>query len=284
MTYRFIEHHRGQYPVIRMCQVLGVSSSGYYAWRNRKPSQRARENQRLRVHIRAIHKQSKGTYGSPRIHAELRAQGIQCSRGRVARLMKLEGLKGHRRTRFKATTQSNHRLPIAPNLLARRFVAQQPNEKWLADITYIDTRRGWLYLAAIMDVFSRRIGGWSMSKRIQSTLVEDALLMALRQRQPGDRLLHHSDQGIQYAGTQYQALLETHGMVCSMSRVSDPYDNAMMESFFASLKSEWAPSRYEDRVQARRSLFEYIEIWYNRQRRHSALGYLSPVQFEALHA
>ncbi len=244
--------------------------------------ERQRASAQLLVDIQAIHARSRKTYGSPRIPAELRAQGIVCSRGRVARLMRLNGVAARRRKHYKVTTKVDTQSPVASNLLARDFTADHPNTKWVADITYIDTYEGWLYLAAVMDVYSRRIVGWSMHTRMTTDLVENALRMALAQRTPQDDLLHHSDRGSQYTSGDYQTLLTQAQLTPSMSGPGNCYDNAMMESFFATLKSECADHRFATRAQARRALFEYIEVWYNRQRRHSALDYRSPVAFEAL--
>jgi len=265
-----------------MCRVLGVSTSGFYAWQGRPVCERKRANQRLLAEIHAIHERSRQTYGSPRIHAELRAQGIVCSRGRVARLMRLNGVMARRRKRCKVTTKVDARLPVAPNLLARDFTADRPNTKWLADITYIDTYEGWLYLATVLDIYSRRIVGWSMHTRMTTDLVEDALRMALGQRDHDDELLHHSDRGSQYTSGDYQTLLAQAQITPSMSGTGNCYDNAMMESFFATLKTECADYRFVTRADARQAIFEFIEVWYNRQRRHSALNYLTPAEFEAL--
>jgi putative transposase len=284
MKFAFIASQQGQYSVGLMCRVLGVSSSGYYAWRKREPSRREQENKVLMEQIRNIFTCSRETYGSPRIQAELNARGLTCSRGRVARLMRQNGLKSRCRRRYRVTTKADQRHPVAPNVLDRDFTAQQPNQKWLADITYIDTRQGWLYLAAVLDVFSRRIVGWSMHKRMTKSLVIDALQMALGQRETTDDLLHHSDRGSQYTSAAYQDLLQSCDITVSMSGTGNCYDNAMMESFFATLKAEWVTHRYATRDLARRDIFEFIELWYNRQRRHSALGYLSPLAFERLHS
>lgn len=280
MKYRFIESHRAVYPVGRMCDVLGVSRSGYYAWRERPLSERKQSNTRLLLHIRAVYHESRRTYGSRRVYHELREQGIPCSRHRIARLMRQDGLRAVQRQRYKQTTRPNPRLPVAPNVLNRDFTAQRPNQKWVADFTYIPTAQGWLYLATVMDVFSRQIVGWSMSERQQTALVEDALQMALARRCPQTGLLHHSDRGSQYASHDYQKLLAKQHIQVSMSRSGNCYDNAMMESFFATLKAEWVDQRYATRAEARSAIFDYIERWYNRRRRHSSLGYLSPAVFE----
>lgn len=280
MKYRFIESHRAVYPVGRMCDVLGVSRSGYYAWRERPLSERMQSNTRLLLHIRAVYHESRRTYGSRRVYHELREQGIPCSRHRIARLMRQDGLRAVQHQRYKQTTRPNPRLPVAPNVLNRDFTAQRPNQKWVADFTYIPTAQGWLYLATVMDVFSRQIVGWSMSERQQTALVEDALQMALARRCPQTGLLHHSDRGSQYASHDYQKLLAKQHIQVSMSRSGNCYDNAMMESFFATLKAEWGDQRYATRAEARSAIFDYIERWYNRRRRHSSLGYLSPAVFE----
>ena len=264
-----------------MCRTLGVSTSGYYGWRQRRESQRQREDQRLVVEIKAIHQESRRTYGAPRIHRELRARGFCCSRKRVARLMRLHGLRAKQKRRFKATTDSQHRLPVAENLLERRFTPSAPNVVWAADITYICTEEGWLYLAVVLDLFSRRIIGWSMRPTLKRQLVIEALEMALKRRQPSQGLLHHSDRGSQYASRDYQELLASHGILCSMSRKGNCYDNAPVESFFATRKKELVHHRcYHSRGEAKADIFEYIEVWYNRKRRHSSLGYLSPVVYE----
>jgi len=236
----------------------------------------------IHQHIRQIYEQSRQTYGSPRIHAELQAQGQSVSRKRVARLMRLNGIQARRKQRYKTTTKRHPDTIPAPNLLAQDFTATTTNEKWVADITYIDTCEGWLYLAAILDVYSRKIVGWSMSKRLQTSLVEDTLIMAIGRRDLPDRLIHHSDQGSQYTSHDFSVLLRQYAIQVSMSGVGNCYDNAMMESFFATLKTECVTERFETWQQARQLIFEYIEVWYNRCRRHSALGYLSPEQFEQL--
>ena len=283
MKYRFIDAHRAAYPVERLCRVLAVSRSSYYAWRNRRPSARQQQDAVLGVQIRLHHTRSRATYGSRRLSHALRAQGVVCSRARVARLMRQQGLETRIRRAYRVTTRPNPRLPVAPNRLDRQFTATRPNEKWLADFTYIRTHQGWLYLAAVLDVFSRQIVGWSMSHRPQTVLVENALRMGLARRCPSAGLLHHSDQGSQYASGDYQKLLAKHGIEVSMSRTGEPYDNAMAESFFATLKSECVTYRFTTRDEARATVFDYIEVWYNRQRLHSSLGYLSPAAFEQLH-
>lgn len=280
MKFAFIDQHRAAYSVQQMCDVLQVSSSGFYAWCKRPISQREQANEELVVEIRRLHQRSRETYGSPRIHADLRDKGFQVNRKRVARLMRVNGIRARRKQPYKVTTKRHETRPVMPNLLAQDFTAHAANEKWLADITYIDTHEGWLYLATVLDVYSRQIVGWSMSDRLQEKLVEDALLMALGRRNLTSDLLHHSDQGSQYTSKAYLALLQAHGIHVSMSGLGNCYDNAMMESFFATLKTECVVERFATRLQARQTIFEYIEVWYNRDRRHSALGYLSPVQFE----
>jgi len=281
MRFRFIAEHRRAYPVRVMCRVLKVSPSGYYAWRSRSRSRRSREDRRLKVLIRAIHRQSRKSYGAPRIHVELVEQGETCGRHRVARLMREAGLQGARRRRYRVTTDSHHTLPVAPNHLAQHFTVRRPNQVWLADLTYLPTREGWLYLAAIMDLASRRIVGWATSERIDQRLVLEALDRALVARRPEPGLLHHSDRGAQYAGHRYQGRLATAGLVCSMSRKGNCWDNAPMESWFATLKIEYLQGRtLASRALAQSELFDYIECFYNRQRRHTQLGYLSPVRWE----
>lgn len=266
-----------------MCRVLAVSTSGYYDWRGRAESRRQKEDRRLVVEIKAIHKESRQTYGSPRIHDELKDRGRRCGRKRVACLMRLHGIRAKQTRRFKATTDSKHTLPVAENVLSRQFTPSAPDVAWAADITYIPTRQGWLYLAVVIDLFSRRVVGWSMHKRLKRRLVLDALKMALRGRSPAPGLIHHSDRGSQYASADYQALLEAQQMVCSMSRRGNCWDNAPVESFFSTLKRELVHHRrYQTRAEARAEIFEYIEVWYNRRRRHSSLGSKSPVEYEEL--
>jgi transposase InsO family protein len=282
MKYLFIEKNQPRYPVRRQCQALGVSRSGYYAWQAR---QKRPEDERWRAlieHIRRIHQKSRRTYGSPRICAELRALGMGCNHKRVARLMRQEGLYGRRKQHKVRTTHSQHDFPIARNLLNRQFRAEAANTKWVADITYIPTREGWLYLAVVMDLYSRKIIGWSMSAQITADLVENALRMALYERQPDPGLLHHSDRGVQYASEQIRLILAAHQITISMSRTGNCYDNAAMESFFSTLKCEWVHHQdYRTRMEASRDIFDYIAGFYNNARRHSTLGYLSPSEFEA---
>jgi transposase InsO family protein len=281
VKFEFIEAEKASFPVAFMCVRLEVSSSGFYAWRKRPPSSRALEDDRLLQEIRAAHAESHGRYGSPRVHRELAAKGINVNKHRVARLMRENGLRGRRRRRFRHTTDSNHAMPIAPNTLARDFTADAPNEVWVTDITYIPTREGWLYLAAILDLYSRRVVGWSMSDRITRQLTLDALMMALRARAPATGLVHHSDRGSQYASADYRAALAIAGIECSMSRKGDCWDNAVAESFFATLKTELVhDTDWITRAEARSAIFEYLEVFYNRQRRHSSIGYVSPEEFE----
>jgi transposase InsO family protein len=265
---------------------LEVSESGYHRWRHRPKSARAEQDERLLVQIKASHEQSYGIYGSPRVWEDLREQGERVARKRVARLMRQSGLKGAvPRKRRVVTTDSKHQHPIAENLLDRQFAATAPNQKWVSDITYIDTDEGWLYLATVMDLFSRRIVGWSMSEHIDQELTLSALRMALQTRQPTAGLLHHSDRGSQYAAASYQRLLADWKITCSMSRKGNCWDNAVIESWHRTLKVELiAGQSYATRADARLSIFEYIEVFYNQRRRHSTIGYTSPAEFERLHA
>jgi putative transposase len=281
VKFGFIQTEKATYPVRVLCRTLQVSASGFYAWCRRGLSPRARGDALLKVEIRAAHAASNRTYGSPRILADLKANGQRVGRKRVARLMREEGIEGQRKRRFRTTTDSRHSHPVAANHLNRDFSASAPNEVWVSDITYIWTREGWMFLAAIMDLFSRRVVGWSMDSHIDQTLVLEALGMALRTRQPKPGLLHHSDRGVQYAGADYQEQLREFGILCSMSRKGDCWDNAVAESFFSTLKSELVHRvDYVSRSQAKASVFDYIETFYNPRRRHSALGYLSPVEHE----
>lgn len=264
-----------------MCSTLGVSRSGYYAWRERPRSARARENEALRSRIRAIHDGSGQTYGSPRIADELRDEGIPCSENRVARLMRQEGLQAHWKRRFRVTTRSEHRLPTSPNVLEQSFHAEKPDTTWVGDITYIPTFEGWLYLAVLIDLHSRRVVGWAMGSSLSKQLAIDALQMALGQRDARRGLIHHTDRGSQYASNDYQRLLEANGLTGSMSRKGNCYDNAVAESFFATLKKELVHrARFRTRAEARARLFEYIELFYNSKRRHSTLGNRSPAHYE----
>lgn len=281
MRYDFVEAHRGRWPVRLMCRVLRVSPGGYYDWRGRPQSSTAARHDALVVTIKAIHGEVKARYGSPRIHAELVARGEPCCVNTVARLMRQEGIAAKAKRRSRVTTDSNHDRPVAENVLNRQFEPEAPNRAWTADITYLATGEGWLYLAAVEDLYSRRIVGWSMSTRIDSRLVVDALEMALARRLPGEGLVAHSDRGSQYASEHYQGLLAGHGITCSMSRRANCWDNAPMESFFASLKKELTRGEvFATREEARASIFEYIEVFFNRIRRHSSLGYMSPDEYE----
>jgi transposase InsO family protein len=279
-----IDNHRGAFAITRMCGVLDVSPGGYYAWRTRPVSAREMANRQLIEKIKAVHTASYETYGSPRVFSELRAQGMACSRNRVARLMRLYHVRAKQVRRYKVTTRRNPAHPVAPNVLKQDFEAERPDHKWLADITYIPTLQGWLYLATILDLYARRVVGWAMSHRITSDLTLAALHMAIRRRQPAPGLIHHSDQGSQYTDRAYQALLKDYGIQASMNGKGSWYDNAPMESFFGSLKSELVHHRlYGTRAEARPDLFFYIEAFYNRRRRHSSLGYLSPEAYEQLY-
>ena len=281
MRFQFIEDHRGEFPVIQMCEVLDVSSSGYYAWRGRPPSAREMANRELLDKIEAVFEESDQTYGSPRVHQALKAQGVAVSKNRVARLMRLRSLRPKQVRRFRTTTKRNKTHQAAPNRLKRDFTADAPDQKWLADITYIPTLEGWLYLAVILDLFSRRIIGWAMSDRMTTELTLRALQMAIRQRQPSPGLIHHSDQGSQYTDSCYQAVLAAHGIQASMNGVGTWYDNAPMESFFGTLKGERVQHVvYRTRDEASPDVFYYIEGFYNRRRLHSSLGYLSPLAHE----
>jgi putative transposase len=281
VKFEFIDAQKAHFPVDFMCEQLGVSRSGYYAWKERPESERDKADRALAEVVTRIHHDSRGTYGSPRVHAELRARGQRVSRKRVARLMNEQGLAARKRRRFVQTTDSRHNQPVASNLLERNFSPGQPNSTWATDITYVGTRQGWLYLAVVLDLFSRKVVGWSMSEHIDRHLVLNALDMALKGRQPPRGLLHHSDRGSQYASTDYQQALAARGIQCSMSRKGNCWDNAVVESFFSSLKLELVyTTDFATHEQARLALFEYIEVFYNRQRRHSSLGYVSPVDFE----
>lgn len=281
MRFRFIQVEKANYPVALMCRLLEVSTSGFWAWCRRPQSPRAREDQRLLVQIQASHTASRQTYGSRRVHHDLKATGETVGRQRVARLMKAAGLRSHSRRPYRVTTDSNHQQPVAPNGLARDFRANEANHKWAADISYVRTRSGWLYLAVVLDLYSRRVVGWAMSQRITRQLALDSLQMALTQRGQPQQLLHHSDRGSQYASKDYQRLLQNHGIECSMSRRGNCWDNAVVESFFATLKTELVHrTDYLNPEAARRAIFEYIEVFYNRQRRHSTLGYQTPAEFE----
>jgi len=282
MRFRFIEDRRADYPVRLMCDVLEVSPAGYYAWRSRPESQRSSDNRDLLEDIQRVHRDNRGRYGSPRIHEELKAQGRGASRGRIERLMRHHGIRAiMARPRQVRTTDSRHDLPIAPNLLDRNFIADAPNRIWLADITYVETDQGWLYLAAILDLYTRRIVGWAMADHLRADLPLAALRMAISAQRPSAGLIHHSDRGVQYASTDYRKTIQSAGFRASMSRKGDCYDNAPMESFFHTLKTELVHHRhYATREEAKRDIFAYIEGFYNRIRRHSAIGSIRPVEME----
>jgi putative transposase len=284
VRFAFIAAEKAWAPVSTLCRVLEVTRSGFYAWQERDPSERAIDDQKLALEIAAIHKASGETYGSPRVHAELRAKGLDVSRKRVARLMRELGIKSRRKRRFKATTDSKHDLPVAENVLDRKFNVDAPDVAWVTDITYVWTDEGWLYLAAILDLFSRRVVGLALSERIDRALVLEALRVAVGRRTPDAGMVHHSDRGSQYASGDYQSALRGLGVVCSMSRKGNCWDNAVAESFFATLKTECIYSRrFATRAQAREAIFHFVEIFYNHQRRHSTLGYLTPAEFERRH-
>jgi putative transposase len=283
MKYQFMQQQRPHFALSLMCRVLQVTRSAYYAWLQRVPSAWAQQDQQLTPQIEAIHKQSRRSYGSPRVYVELQAQGVVCSRKRVARLMRASGLVARQRRRMAKTTDSEHGLPVAVNVVQQQFDVGQLNQVWAGDITYIGTREGWLYLAVVLDLGSRRVLGWHMAASLEAPLVVKALEMAWQQRgaTPAAGLLHHSDRGSQYASGLFQAALAQRGIACSMSGKGNCWDNAVVESFFATLKTECdMAAGYATRDAARSALFDYIEVFYNRQRRHSTLGYLSPAAYE----
>ena len=282
-----IATHRKEFTVVLMCRVLDVSSSGFYAAQLRAPSAHAARDEQLLVEIRTAYTASHRRYGAPRVHIELTVgQGERVGKKRVARLMRADGLQGRRRRRFVATTDSAHGEPVAPNILARAFAVETVaacDRIWTSDITYVSTREGWLYLAVVLDLASRRVVGWALRETLERELVLAALSMALTHRQPHQGVLHHSDRGSQYASADYRALLTAHGLEASMSRRGDCWDNAVTESFFATFKVELVYDvDWGTRDQARRDIFEFIEIWYNRERRHSSLGYCTPVEYEQM--
>lgn len=277
MRYAFIEQHRGSYPLQGLCAVLQVSDSGFASWQRGEGPQRWLSDRQLLAHIREVHEETKAAYGSPRIYQELKGRGIPVSKGRVERLMRENGLRGRHKRRFKATTDSKHTLPVAPNLLEQNFETERPDQAWTADITYLATAEGWLYLAIVLDLYTRQIVGWAMRERMTKELVIDALRMVWFRRRPLPGLIHHSDRGSQYCSHDFQKQLAEYGMLASMSRKGNCWDNATSESFFNSLKNERVHgSRYETRDEARADLFDYVEVFYNRSRRHSALGDQSP--------
>lgn len=285
MKYAFIRTSRRQHALTRLCTLLNVSVSGYYDWLGRPVSETKRSSVSLLTKIRCFYQSSRQTYGSPRIHQDLLASGEQVSVNRVARLMKAAGIQSKMAKRFVITTNSKNTLAPAPDRLKRAFRSSKPNQAWVSDTTFIRTRQGWLYLATILDLYSRQVIGWAMSERNNTKLVIDALRMATGRRQIQSPVILHSDQGSTYAAVDYQKLIKHHGMLASMSRKGECYDNAVAESFFGTLKTEWVDDAdYRTREQAKQSLFEYIEVFYNRQRRHSYLGYLSPSEFERANA
>jgi putative transposase len=280
-VFAFIEAEKANHAVTRMCRLLGVSPSGYYAWVQRPPSARAMSDAALSVQIRAIHARSRGTYGAPRVHAELRAEDVHCSRKRVARLLRAAGLHGCHRRKGVHTTRRNPDIPPAPDLVRRDFTAAAPDRLWVADMTYVPTWMGFLYLAIVLDVYSRRIVGWAMADHLRTELVIEAVEMAIGRRRPADEVIHHSDQGSQYTSLAFGRRLRDAGLVASMGSRGDCFDNAMAESFFATLECELLAGRsFPTKNAARLAVFDYIEGFYNSHRRHSALGYLSPMAYE----
>ena len=281
MRFHFIDSSRKAYPLYLLCKVMEVSRSGYYSWRKRGKSAREKERDQLVPIVKTIHKKSRSTYGKRRIAEELQSEGFSCGEYKAGTLMKLAGVQAKQKKKYKATTNSKHSMPVSSNLLRRDFHVLQQDMVWVGDITYIWTTEGWLYLAVVIDLYSRRVVGWSINKRMTKQLVTNALLMAIWRRKPAPGLIFHSDRGSQYCSNDFQRLLKTHGIRSSMSRKGDCWDNAVAESFFGTLKLElvfW--ETYETRAQAKGSIIEYIEMFYNSQRRHSYLGYLSPMEFE----
>jgi putative transposase len=280
-SYRLIEAEKATHSVPMLCRLIGVSRSGFYAWRNRPPSERSRFDAVLLERIETIHRNSRATYGAPRVHAELKAKGIRCSRKRVARLMRRAKLRGCLRGRRMRTTHRVALQQAAPDLIGRNFASEEPDRLWVADITYVRSREGFVYLAFILDACSRRVVGWSMATHLRTELVVDALQMAIARRKPAPGLVHHSDRGVQYTSLSFGKRLEDEGLVPSMGRVGSAYDNALAESFIATLKTELLyRSSWPTRQVVRTAIFEYIESFYNTRRRHSALGHLSPAEFE----
>ena len=282
MKFAFIATHRGMWPAGWLCEALGVSRAGFYAWRTRSPSARARVNEQLLNRVRSSFLASDRTYGARRVWHDLLADGVSCGRHRIERLMRQAALRAHpRRRRVPSDTGVRGTNAVAPNVLDRTFTAASANRKWVADFTYLWTAEGWLYVAAVVDLFSRRVVGWSMHATMTAQLVTDALVMAIWRRGKPEAVLHHSDRGSQYTSEPFQRLLADHGVICSMSRAGNVWDNAAMESFFSSLKTERTASKtYRTRDQAKADVFDYIECFYNPKRRHSTLGYLSPMEFE----
>ena len=285
MKYAWIEKHTRLYPVARMCHVLKVSRSGYYDSLGRPPSPQLLRRKAIAQAAAHSYFESDRIYGYRKVYQDLQAENVICCEDTVGRIMREIGLYSRVKRKFVVTTDSDHTLEIAENLLGRDFTAASPNRKWAADITYIATKKGWLYLAVVMDLFSRRIVGWSMSKHIDSQLVQSAMKMAILQRNPERGLIHHSDRGVQYAAGDFQDLLDENKMVCSMSRKGNCWDNACVESFFASLKNEWIRGKiYDTHADGEKDIFKYIEVFYNRKRRHASLGYVSPAAYEQMHA
>jgi putative transposase len=281
VTFEFIDAEKVRFPTVVLCAVLGVARSAYYAWRRRGPCVRLQRDAELAAQIASSHTRNRGVYGSPRIHADLRAQGIRVSRKRVARLMRERNLRARQTRRFVATTNSRHTDPVAPNVIDRDFTASTPNERWVADVTFVPMRDGWLYLAVILDLFSRRVVGWATSETNDTTLTLTALNAAVLHRKPPRGLVHHSDRGSTYTAAQYRRVLSTYGIVASMSRSGDCWDNAVAESFFSTLKHELVGlERNATRAVAEELIRDYIETFYNPQRRHSHVGYMSPIEFE----
>jgi putative transposase len=285
MRFAWIKTHKDDWPMNLMCRVLRVSRSGYYAWKVRPMSKRHKRRTELVEQIRRVHTDSRRIYGSPRVHRQLKDRGVACCENTVAKLMRDSGLASKMKKSFKIkTTDSRHDHAVAPNTLDQNFEQVQANRTWASDITYIPTRQGWLYLAVVLDLWSRRVIGWAMANHLKASLAIEALAMAVDQRRLPEvgSILHHSDRGVQYACDAYRTMLEAHGIGCSMSRTGNCYDNAVVESFFGTLKTELTHHEdYPTREQAMRSIFEYIEVFYNRQRKHSSLGYVAPAQFEA---
>ena len=285
MKFRFVQENRETFRVGKMCEVLKVSRSGYYAWRRRGPSEREEEDRRLAAQIREIHAANRKVYGSPRIYNALQDRGIRCGKHRVAKIMRFESLRGRSQQRFRSTASVRAELPAAPNRLGRPFQSEQRDRIWVGDITQVRTGQGWLYLAVLLDLFSRKVVGYATASRAHQDLALEALERAVRSRRPKHGLLHHTDRGGQYGSAEYQNRLDRYGMTCSMSRAGKCVDNAVAESFFRTLKTEWIYHfRFSTREQARLAIFDYIEGFYNRTRMHSTLGYRSPDEYERMNA
>lgn len=281
MRFAFIDAEKAVFPVRLMCRVLDVTASGFYAWRTRPESRRAKRDRQLTAKVRAFHEASRGTYGSPRIYDDLKEEGESVSKKRVARIMREEGLTGRAKPRRKRTTDSNHNLPVAENLLDRNFEPGRRDEVWASDITYLKTWEGFLYLAVVIDLFSRRVIGWAIADHMRTELVHDALMMAISQRAPAPGLIHHSDQGSQYASHEYQRTLKEYGMICSMSHKGDCWDNAVVESFFGTLKDDLIYRfSWPTKVKTKAAVIEYITCFYNSYRRHKYLDNISPMEYE----